>query len=220
MLLKGEWVCEAGVITLMARAQVQVGNLTHGCVCVSTVPWNATCDLCRRENTTDWGFAEHMWNSDLLHSVLPALYMPEIALRMQSDSGWFHWTCPNMDTGVSWGWNHDIMKYLLVQQERLILCLNLLMQEGVGQVYLCQSFAWASKAWSAQQQQDICAWSGRDTQACILPSVEMEKEKCRKKFCHTEKHDFGKAILRSAALQTSAFPLDLGTGMTRRIMAS
>lgn len=35
-------------------------------------------------------------------------------------------------TGVWWGWNHDITKYLLVQQEHLVLCLNLFMQEGVG----------------------------------------------------------------------------------------
>lgn len=70
---------------------------------------------------------------------------------------------------------------------------------------------------SAHQQQDIYARSGRDTQACIL--ARLEKEECRKKFSHTEKHDFGRVILRSAALQTSPFPLDLGTGMTRRIMA-
>lgn len=70
---------------------------------------------------------------------------------------------------------------------------------------------------SAHQQQDIYSWSGRDTQACIL--ARLEKEECRKKFCHTEKHDFGRVILRSAALQSSPSSLDLGTGMTRRIMA-
>lgn len=91
------------------------------------------------------GFTECMWNSDLLHCILPALHMPEKALRMQSSAGWSHWTCYNMDTEVCWGCNHDIMKYLLVQQEHLILCLNLFMQEGVGQIYPCQSFA---SSWS------------------------------------------------------------------------
>lgn len=223
MLLKGEWVCEAGVITLMACAQVQVGNFTYGWVYVSSIPWNATCDLCWRGNTTDWGFAECVWNSDLLHCALPALYLPEIALRMQSNSGWFHWTCPNMDTGVSWGWNNDIMKYLLVQQEHLILCLNPLMQEGVGQVYPCQSFVWVkgslchtAKPRVPSSSKTFVLGQGGTPRLAYW----MEKEECRKKFCPTEKHDFGNVILRSAALQTSAFPLDLGTGMTRRIMAS
>lgn len=69
----------------------------------------------------------------------------------------------------------------------------------------------------AHQQQDIYAWSGRDTEVCKL--ARLEKEEGRKKFSHTEKHDFRRVILRSAALQTSRFPLDLGTGVTRRVMA-
>lgn len=71
--------------------------------------------------------------------------------------------------------------------------------------------------WVPISNKTFMAWSGRDTQACIL--ARLEKEKCRKKSAILKKHDFGRVILRLATLQTSPLPLDLGTGMTRRIMA-
>lgn len=229
-----------------------------------------------------------MWNSDLLHCILAALYMTEKALRMQSNAGWSRWTCHNMDTGVCCGWNH-IMKYLM-QQEHLILCLNLFMQEGVGQIYPCQSFAssWSlplyppslrnlvsnphstttldgrthqtlvwvfpvapcmAAAWREEAGRveggcchaHKCEWR----EACATQQIQQpwvpisnktfmfgqggtprlahwqgwRKKNVKRNSAILKKHNLGRVILRSAALQTSPIPLDLGTGMTRRIMA-
>lgn len=57
MLLKGKWVLVKQESSLWWHV-LRWGEViwpTAGTVYVSNVSWNATCDLCRRENTKDWG---------------------------------------------------------------------------------------------------------------------------------------------------------------------
>lgn len=119
MLLKGKWVLvkQESLLWWHVLRWGEVIWPVAGPVYVRNVSWNATCVLCRGENTKDSGLCR-------IHVkiICFTLYFSCITsarkkgLRMQSSGGWSHWICHSMDNGVFWGWNHGIMKYLLAQK--------------------------------------------------------------------------------------------------------
>ena len=113
MLLKGKWVLVKQELLLWWHV-LRWGEViwhTAGSAYVSKVSWNATCDLCRRENTKDLGLCRMCVKIIPFMMYSSCITSARKTLRMQSNGGWSHWTCHNMDIGCLLAvesWYHEI----------------------------------------------------------------------------------------------------------------